>query len=441
MTKLLNKIAIIGRPNVGKSALFNRIIGQRVAIVDRKPGITRDRLGAEAEWFGTAFTLIDTGGIGIGSDEPLVQQVQLQAEIAIAEAAVILLVVDVIDGIMPLDREVADILRRKSEKVILAANKCDNQKLADGAAVFHELGFPKVFPISAFHGRGIDDLLDAAAEMLPQEDSAPPEEESRVKVAVVGKPNAGKSTLINSLINENRLVVDSLPGTTRDAIDVPYQSPSGKKFLLIDTAGIKRKRKIKQAVEKYSLIRSEQAIARCDVALMMVDAEAGISTTDARIARMITSSGKSCIITTNKWDLIRGVTQRDYREEVYDRLRFLSFAPVIFISAATGKNVEKAMRTINFVHRQGLTKISTPEINQIIHKAQERHQPPLVSGRRLKIYYVTQTSTAPARFLIFVNDPDLLKTSYLNYLVNQIRRHHPYTSIPILFDLRRRNNK
>ena len=397
MSELNNKIAIIGRPNVGKSALFNRIVGRRVAIVDRKPGITRDRLGAGAQWQGRAFTLIDTGGLGIGDDEPLYEQVHFQAEVAIAEAHAIIFVVDITDGIAPLDQEVAQMLRSESEKVIVAVNKCDNQKLMDQAALFHKLGFSDLFPISAIHGLGVADMLDLAVKDFPVEDSAEVQEDYDVKIVVAGKPNAGKSTLINALLDENRLVVSATPGTTRDSIDVEYVSPSGEKFLLIDTAGIKRKKSIKEAVEKYSLIRSEEAIQRCDVAILMLDAEAGLSTTDLKIAHMIISEGKSCVIAANKWDLIYGVKRAEYKEYVYDKLRFLDYAPIVFLSAAKGRDIDKVMHRATLVYTESRKKITTPAINNLVQKALDRHQPPLVSGRRLKIYYVTQVSDAPPR--------------------------------------------
>jgi len=434
-----DKIAIIGRPNVGKSALFNRIVGRRMAIVDRKPGITRDRLGAEAEWLGRTFTVIDTGGIGIGDDEPLAGQVRFQAEVAIAEASVIVFVTDVMEGIAPLDLEVARNLRSCAEKVIVVVNKCDNANLRHEASAFHQIGFSTLFPISALHGLGIDDLLDEAVNRLPEAAAQPEQQDYKIKIAVVGKPNCGKSTLINALLKENRLLVSAAPGTTRDSIDVAYQSPAGENFMLIDTAGIKRKKSIKQAVEKYSLIRSEQAIRRSDVVVMMVDAEAGLTTTDSKIAQTIMSEGKSCVIAANKWDLIHGVKQAEYRDYIYRRLKFLDFAPVVFLSAVKGKKIGTVMHRANLVYTESMKKITTPAINKLFQQALQKHQPPVHRGKRLKIYYVTQISTAPPKFLIFLNDPLLLKTQYLNYLENRIRAEYRFSGAPIKFELRNRS--
>ena len=434
---MAGNVAIVGRPNVGKSALFNRLVGRRVAIVDPVAGITRDRLGAEAEWRGVGFTLIDTGGIVPYPEEPLVEQVRLQAEVAIAESDVLLLVLDVTDGLTPLDQEVAELLRPAAARVVCVANKCDNARLSELRHDFARLGFGDVFGVSALHGLRIEMLLDEVVRRLPEAAEAP-SEHAAVRVAIVGKPNVGKSSFVNTLLKAMRLGVDSAPGTTRDAVDVAYRGPHGERFVLIDTAGIKRKKSTKVAVEKYSAIRSEEAIARCDVAILMMDAAAGVTTTDAKIAHMVEQHKKGCVIAVNKWDLIEEFRQKEYTPRVYERLPFLDHCPVLYTVATKGTNVGRTIGRARKVFERGAIKIGTGRLNELIAKALAAHQPPVVRNKRLKVYYATQTRTNPPTFLLFVNNPKFVKADYLAYLTNRIRAVEPYEGNPIVLRLRPR---
>jgi len=430
-------VAIVGRPNVGKSALFNRLVGRRLAIVDAVAGITRDRLGAEAEWHGVRFTLTDTGGIVPDPREPLVEQVRLQAEIAIAESDVVLFVCDVMDGVTPLDEEVAALLRPAAARVICVASKCDNERLTEMRYEFSRFGFGDIYAVSALHGLRIELLLDEVVRRLPAAAEAPIEERA-VRVAIVGKPNVGKSSFVNALLNTNRLVVDAAPGTTRDAVDVAYRGPHGERFVLIDTAGIKRKKSTTIAVEKYSAMRSEDAVARCDVTLLMIDASAGLTTTDAKIAHLIDTHRKGCVIAVNKWDLVEDTRQKDYTRRVFDRLPFLTHCSVIYTVATTATNVGRALGRARKVFEAGAVTLGTGRVNDIITKALEAHQPPVVRNKRLKVFYATQTHGNPPTFLLFVNDPKLAKSDYLAYLVNRIRQAEPYEGNPVVLRLRRR---
>jgi GTP-binding protein len=460
---MAGRVAIVGRPNVGKSALFNRLVGRRVAIVDQVAGITRDRIGAEAEWRGVRFALTDTGGIMPAPDEPLVEQVRLQAEVAIAESDIVLLVCDVRDGVTPLDEEVAALLRPAASRVLCVANKCDNDRQHELRHEFARFGFGDVYGVSALHGLRVGPLLDEVVGRLPVESEAPGEQPA-VRVAIVGKPNVGKSSFVNALLREKRLVVDASPGTTRDAVDVAYRGPHGERFVLIDTAGIKRKKSTRIAVEKYSAIRSEEAIARCDVTILMVDASAGVTTTDAKIAHLVEQHAKGCVIAVNKWDLVAaprrgvrdeaqaggtpagfvqparsaGMRQKDYTPQLFDRLRFLTHCPVLYTVATKGTNVGRALGRARKVFEAGAVRIGTGRLNEVIEKAVRGYQPPVVGNRRLKIYYATQTGVNPPTFLLFVNDPKLAKSSYRAYLINRIRQAEPYEGNPVVLRLRRR---
>ncbi len=433
----LNKVAIVGRPNVGKSALFNRIAGKRIAIVDRQAGITRDRLGAQVSWRGVGFTLVDTGGIVVDSHEPLIEQVRFQAEVAMAEAEVILFVVDVNDGVNRLDWEVAEMIRKSDKPVILVVNKCDATLDDPRAAEFYSLGFGEMFPVSAIHGLGIGEVMDVVLDNLAETSGRAAEQEG-LRVAVVGKPNVGKSTFINYLLKENRLVVDTSPGTTRDAVDVTYVDDRGRHFVLVDTAGIKRSRRVREAVEKYSFLRSRAAIERCDAAILMIDASAGVTTGDSKIAHMIHDGGKSCVIAVNKWDTVAGHRQKDYTLDVHEQIPLLSYCPVEYTVATEGKRAHRTLDTAMRVFKEGGYQFSTGRLNKIIHDAVENYQPPLVNRRRLKIYYATQVATNPPQILVFVNDRRLMKSQYVNYLVNSIRKECPFTGSPIRISLRGR---
>lgn len=433
----LNKVAIVGRPNVGKSALFNRIVGKRIAIVDRQAGITRDRLGADAEWNGIHFRIIDTGGIVIDSSEPLIKQIRFQAEVAMAEASVILFILDVNDGLTRLDSEVVGIIRKTDKPVIAVVNKCDRTTDDTRIAEFYSLGFSDIFAVSALHGIGIGELLDEVVSKLPEKISKPLEDKG-TKIAIVGKPNVGKSTFINCLLKENRLVVDDAPGTTRDSVDVEYVAPDGRHLVLVDTAGIKRSRKLQEAVDMYSYLRSKEAIERCDTAILILDAYAGVSTGDLKIARMISEAGKGCVIVINKWDTMKEYGKKDYVLHVRDYMPFLSHCPIVFTIATDGKNVNEALKTALDVFESGSVQLPTSRLNKIIEIAVERNQPPLVRRKRLKIYYATQVGVNPPQVLLFVNDKGLIKNPYINYLINTIRKEHSFQGNPIKISVKNR---
>jgi GTP-binding protein len=453
-----NIIAIVGRPNVGKSSLFNRILGRRIAIVEKQSGTTRDRLGEKTEWRGIPFELIDTGGIITHPGEELAKMVKFQVEVAISEASVLLFVVDVSEGVAPLDIEIAGILRKAGEKeVIVVANKCDNPSLLQSAAEFYSLGFEKLFGVSAIHGLGINNLLDEAVSFLPEEVEEEPV--AALRVAVVGQPNVGKSTFINFLLGEERLIVHDTPGTTRDSIDVPYRTKDGERILFMDTAGIRRRRNMSRPIEKLSSLRAERSVSNCDIAVLMLDAAKGPTTGDARIAHIIHEKQKGCVLVVNKWDLMRAVRRANFAALVYEKLRFVSYCPIVFTVATAGRGVIKAIDTARDVHRDSMKKIPTPILNDLFQKALRRQPPPLVawgsegptrkarSGRRpasgsrkgrLRIYYATQTGVSPPKFRLFVNRSRLATSSYLSYLTNSIRAAFPFPGSPILLSLRDR---
>lgn len=447
-------VALVGRPNVGKSTLFNRLAGEPLAIVDDIPGTTRDRILTEAEWNGREFHIIDTGGIdpSTGGKEPLsigsadfIREIREQAALAIEAADVVLFITDASSGVTPADMEVARILR-KSQKVVegqeippilLVVNKADNAELRNNAAQFYELGLGDPYPISAVHGTGTGDLLDALVESFSPEEKEIVDES--VKIAIVGKPNVGKSSLLNKLMGEERAIVSPIPGTTRDAVDTQLTFQDIP-ITLIDTAGIRRRGKIDRGVEKYSVIRSLRAIERCDVALLVIDATVGISAQDAHIAGFILESWKSTVVVVNKWDAVEKdtYTMNSYTEKIQQELNFLSYVPIMFISAKTGQRVDQVLPMALKVQEERLLRLTTGQLNRILHNAQDEHAATSRTGRNLRLYYGTQVRTDPPTFMIYVNDPKLAHFSYLRYLENQLRKEFPFTGTPIRIVLKPR---
>ncbi len=455
-------IAIIGRPNVGKSTLFNRLAGERLAVVDEVPGTTRDRLVAEAEWRGVSFDIVDTGGIdpsALSRGEPLsvgsaeyIAHIRSQAEIAVRDADAIIFMVDVESGITPADQEVAGLLRRLQRHVegerwppvVLAVNRCDNPQRRDEAQVFHELGMGDPIPISALHGRGTGDLLDALVQRLPHPPEEIPsaeiqEEETGLQVAIVGRPNVGKSSLLNRLLGEERVIVSPIPGTTRDAVDT-YLEYEGTPVTLIDTAGIRRRGRIEPGVEKYSVLRALKAMERAEVVLLLIDATEGVTNQDAHIAGMILEKFKSVITLVNKWDLIPkdAYTLDEYGLHVREALKFLDYVPLLFISAKTGLRVGKILPLALQIQEERLRRIPTGELNRLLRKALNIHPPPTRKGKRLRVYYASQVRTAPPTFLFHVNDPELVHFTYKRFLENQIRSEYGFLGTPIRLSFRKR---
>lgn len=440
-------VALVGRPNVGKSTLFNRMAGEQLAIVDNKPGTTRDRLFAEADWNGIPFMIIDTGGIdpSTGGKQPLsidssdyIKQIRNQAEVAIQEADVVLFLVDASAGVTPADREVAEILRRNqqivndqpSPPVLLVVNKADNASLRAGAPEFYELGMGDPYPISAVHGTSTGDLLDALVASFPVQASE--DEDESVKIAIVGKPNVGKSSLLNILAGEERAIVSPIAGTTRDALDTHIQY-NELPITLIDTAGIRKRGKVEPGVEKYSVVRSMRAIERCDVALLLIDATTGITAQDAHIAGYILEAWKSVVVIVNKWDAIEkdSFTMQDFTSRIRQELNFLDYVPILFISAKTGQRVDQVLPTGLQVQEERLARIPTSKLNQIFRLAQDAHAPTSATGHALKIYYATQVRSDPPTFMLYVNDPKLAHFSYYRYLENKLRVEYKFLGTPI----------
>ena len=431
----------MGRPNVGKSTLFNKIVGKRIAIVEDTPGVTRDRIYADAEWLNYKFTLIDTGGIEPESEDIIAKQMRRQAELAIETANVIIFIVDGRAGITAADEEVADMLRRCKKPIVLVVNKVDHPKFEESIYDFYSLGIGTPISISAEQGLGIGDMLDevVAGFSAMGED----EEEHSIGIAVVGRPNVGKSSLVNALLGEERTIVSNVPGTTRDAIDSPF-TYGGKEYTLIDTAGIRRKRAIEdETVERYSVIRSLAAIRRCDIALIVVDAERGLSEQDVRIAGYVHEEGKASVLVVNKWDAIEKdtYTVEKFKKEMLADLAFMSYVPMLFISAKTGQRVQKVMEMASFAYEQNSIRITTGKLNDIVNEAITMNDPPVNNGRRLRVYYSTQVSTCPPTFVIFVNEPDLMHFSYRRYLENYIRKSFSITATPIRLIIRKRGEK
>jgi GTP-binding protein len=492
-------IAIVGRPNVGKSALFNRLAGRRIAIVHDQPGVTRDRLSAEIEWRGHPFTLVDTGGIGLLRGEkardPITLAAMKQVELAIASAQVILFVVDVQEGLAPLDEEVAERLRRSGKPILVVVNKVDTPKAEGGVADFAALGFSSLHPVSAIHGRGIEDLMQAAVAALPKEvdevnreaeaialeapstphpspfpphspaPAAAPGPAPALKIAIVGRPNVGKSSLINALTQSERVVVTPVPGTTRDAVDVPFEVETDgvrQSYVLIDTAGVRKKRRVDDAIEFFSVKRTEDAIRRSDLTVLVLDAEAGITEQDKKIADLIVDARRACLLVVNKWDLMAEAVEQARQEEqrrcrrklppgpkrlttlaefgawVQEKLFFLDYAPVIFTSALSGFHLDRLLEAIRYVGAQWQQKVPTALLNRALHQAVERRQPVSAGGHRLKFFYATQVAQAPPTFLLFVNRADLFSDHYAKYLARELRRAFGYEGCPLVLKARTR---
>ncbi len=435
-------VALVGRPNVGKSTLFNRLAGERLAVVHERPGTTRDRIVAEAEWNGVAFDLIDTGGFDPTDDsfdERYLPQIRAQAEQAILAADAIVFLVDGASGVSPLDHEIADILRREQVPILLVVNKIDSAARGDRSSEFYELGLSDPIPISALHGRGTGDMLDRLTEVM---DPAPQiaTDDDEVKIAIVGRPNVGKSSLLNRLLGEERAIVSPLPGTTRDAIDTQLEF-EGVPLTLIDTAGIRRRGRIKPGVEKYSSMRALKAIQRADVALLLIDGTEGVTAQDAHIAGMILDKLKSVLLLVNKWDIVPEEIRdiQAYAEHVRSALKFLDFVPVFFISALIGTNVHKVLPAALQIQEERLQRIPTSRLNELLLEAQAAHAPPSKAGKRLRIYFASQVRTDPPTFLFHVNDPKLMHFSYARFLENRIREEYSYVGTPIRLSFRSRS--
>ncbi len=435
-------VAIVGRPNVGKSTLFNKIAGKRIAIVEDTPGVTRDRLYTDAEWNGITFTMIDTGGIEPVSTDHILTEMRNQAQVAIDTADVIVLVVDVREGMTATDKDVANMLIRSGKEIVIACNKCDTPgdpplQMYD----FYNLALGEPIPVSGVHGSGVGDLLDEICKHFP-EDTEEEEEEDIIKIAVVGKPNAGKSSLINRILGENRVIVSPIAGTTRDSIDTHYEK-DGDKFLIIDTAGMRKRGKVEENIERFSVIRALSSVDRADVVLIMIDATEGVTEQDTKIAGYAHEQGKACIICVNKWDLIEKDTKtmNNFRLEVQEGLSYMLYAPILFISAKTGQRVDKIFEMAKYVANQSAMRVSTGMLNDVLNDATSRVQPPSDKGKRLKIFYITQASVKPPTFVIFVNDKKLAHFSYIRYLENQLRNTFGFEGTPIRFIIRERSKE
>ena len=434
-------VAIVGRPNVGKSMLFNRLVGERLSIVEDTPGVTRDRLYAECEWCGRKFDIVDTGGIEPTTDSEILLFMREQAQIAIDAATVVVLVTDLRTGVTAVDKEVANMLLRAKKPVVLAVNKADSTGATDlGVYEFYSLGLGDPIPVSAVHGHGTGDLLDACLEHFPDPEEEG-EEDDLIRVAIIGKPNVGKSSLVNHILGEKRVIVSDVAGTTRDAVDTVYENELGR-YMFIDTAGIRRKSKVDERVEKFSVMRAQLAIERADVCLIMIDARDGVTDQDTKIAGLAHEAGKASIVIVNKWDLVEKETgtMEKMRKDIMRDLSFMSYAPILFISALTGQRTNRIFELINFVNDQSSMRITTGMLNNVLADAQARVQPPTDKGRRLKIYYMTQTGVKPPNFVIFCNSRELFHFSYQRYIENQIRSVFGLEGTPIRLVIRQKGD-
>lgn len=434
-------VAIVGRPNVGKSTLFNKLIGSRLSIVDDTPGVTRDRIYGDCEWLNHKFLLVDTGGIEPNTSDVILSQMRTQAEIAISTADVIILVTNIRDGVVASDYDVATMLQKSGKPIVLCVNKCDS--IGEPEPEFYEfynLGLGDPVAVSASHGHGTGDLLDEVLKYLPECEDEEDDDEI-IKVAIIGKPNVGKSSLVNKISGVNRAIVSDIAGTTRDTTDTFIENEYGK-FNFIDTAGLRRKSRVDDAIEKYSIIRARMAVERANVCVIMIDAVEGFTEQDSKVAGIALEQGKACIIAVNKWDAIEkdGNTMKEYRDKLTNVFSFMSYAPIMFISAKTGQRIDKLYEMISFVHSQNSMRISTGKLNEVLAGATARVQPPTDKGKRLKIYYMTQASTRPPTFVFFVNNAELFHFSYQRYLENQIRDIFGLDGTPVRFIIRERGD-
>ena len=435
-------VAVVGRPNVGKSTLFNRIVGEKKAIVDDQPGVTRDRLYADTEWLGRGFTLVDTGGLAPDSDDFLSRSIFAQAEAAIESADVVVFLCDIKAGVMDADRHVADMLRKAKKNVVLTVNKVDvpsrdNHELYE----FYELGIGEPVPISAGQALGLGDFLDEIVKFFPETGSGE-EADGRIRVAIVGKPNAGKSSLINKMLGEDRLIVSDVPGTTRDAVDT-YLTKDGREYLFVDTAGLRRKSKVKENIERYSMLRTISAIERCEVCVLLLDAEEGITEQDTKIAGLVHDRGRAAIIAVNKWDRIEKTdrTMREFTAKIEAELKYMPYAPKLFISALSGQRIHKLFGMIHAVYQNHALRVATGVLNEVLLESTAMHAPPSDKGRALRVYYATQVSVKPPTFVLKVNDSRLMHFSYQRYLENNIREAFGFSGTPLHFILRDKNEK
>lgn len=434
-------VAIVGRPNVGKSTLFNKLIGTRLSIVDDKPGVTRDRIYGDCEWLNHHFLLVDTGGIEPYSNDVILKQMRTQAELAIETADVIILVTDIRSGVLASDMEVASMLQKSNKPVVLCVNKCDTVGAPDPEFYeFYNLGLGDPIAVSSTHGHGTGDLLDEVISYFSEDYEDEENDEEVINVAIIGKPNVGKSSLVNKISGTNRAIVSNIAGTTRDTTDTYIENNYGK-FNFIDTAGLRRKSKVNDNIEKYSIIRARMAVERANVCVIMIDATEGFTEQDSKVAGIALEQGKACIIAVNKWDAVEkdGKTMKEFRDKLAVDFSFMSYAPVIFISAQTGLRIDKLYEMIVFVHSQNSMRISTGKLNEVLSIATARVQPPTDKGKRLKIYYMTQASTRPPTFVFFVNNKELFHFSYQRYLENQIRDIFGLDGTPVRFMIRERN--
>ncbi|MDD2573472.1 MAG: ribosome biogenesis GTPase Der [Bacillota bacterium] len=439
MTKPI--VAIVGRPNVGKSTFFNKIAGKRISIVEDTPGITRDRIYADVEWLDHKFTLIDTGGIEFTKNDPMLKQMRAQSRIAIDTADVILFMVDVREGMTSTDHEVAEMLRKTHKPVLLVCNKVDSKKREDDIYEFYDLGLGSPIPISAGQQLGLGDLLDEVVARFPDR-KGEEEDGDIIRVAILGKPNVGKSSLLNRILGEERVIVSDVPGTTRDAIDTPFTA-GGREYIFIDTAGIRRKSRIDDAIEKYSVIRALTAVTRSDVSILVIDACQGPTEQDTKIAGHIRKEGKACIVVVNKWDLYekKTGTTEEYKRSIKAKLTFIDYAPVVFVSAKTGQRMDRILDLVDIVAGSAALRVTTGVLNEIIGEATLMNQPPSDKGKRLKIFYGTQFGVKPPSFALFVNDRELMHFSYLRYIENQLREAFGFEGTPVRIVVRERENK